>query len=83
MSEESEQVTESAQSEQPAAPALRVVRGDPTPEELAALVAVLGAMGGDEAPAPRPASVWAAPARRHREPHRHGAGGWRASSLPR
>ena len=77
MSEESEQL------EQPVAPALRVVRGDPTPEELAALVAVLGAMSGEEAPAPRRTSVWSSPARRHREPHRHGAGRWWASSLPR
>ncbi|HEX3296394.1 MAG TPA: acyl-CoA carboxylase epsilon subunit, partial [Nocardioides sp.] len=32
-----------------AAPVLRVVRGDPTPEELAALVAVVAALGGGPA----------------------------------
>ena len=31
---------------------LRVVRGDATPEEIAALVAVIGALGGGEAPGP-------------------------------
>ncbi len=72
-------------SEEPAVaqPLLRVVKGDPTPEELAALVAVLGAMGGGGSPAPRRTSTWSAPRRRHREPLRHGAGGWRASGLPR
>ena len=72
-----------AEDETPAPPALRVVKGDPTPEELAALVAVIGAMGGGEAPAPRRTSAWSAPRRRHREPLHHGAGGWRASGLPR
>ncbi len=66
-----------------AEPLLRVVKGDPTPEELAALVAVLGSMGGGEAPAPRRTPAWSAPRHRHREPHHHGTGGWRASTLPR
>jgi hypothetical protein len=47
-------------------PYLRVVRGNPTPEEIAALVAVLLERGGDAGPAARPAprarSAWADPA---------------------
>jgi len=46
-----------ADDDQPGArPLLRVVRGDATPEEIAALVAVLATRGGSEAPA-RPRSV--------------------------
>ncbi|MGZ4465215.1 MAG: acyl-CoA carboxylase subunit epsilon, partial [Nocardioides sp.] len=44
---------ESAEST-PARPDLRVVRGTPTPEELAALVAVVASLGGGEEPARRP-----------------------------
>ena len=64
-----------------ARPLLRVVRGDPTPEELAALIAVVSARGGDvEEPAP-PRSLWGRPALR---PTLHpGPGAWRASTLPR
>ena len=64
-------------------PFLRVVKGDPTPEELAALVGVLASLGG---PAPSPlrrTPDWNAPRRLHRVVHPHGAGGWRASGLPR
>ena len=68
-------------------PLLRIVKGDPKPEELAALVAVVSAMAGAAAAAAgkakRPRSPWSAPARRVRGTHRHGAGGWRASGLPR
>ena len=72
----------SEESAEQAAPFLRVVRGDATPEEIAALVAVLGSLGGDEPAAPRRTPEWSRPARRHRAPVAHGAGGWRASSLP-
>ncbi len=64
-------------------PFLRVVTGDPTPEELAALVGVLASLGG---PAPSPlrrTTDWNAPRRLHRVVHPHGPGGWRASGLPR
>jgi len=63
------------------APLLRVVSGDPTPEELAALVAVVAAAssGGAEPPAPR-RSEWSAPHRLLRTPLRHGPGAWRASA---
>jgi hypothetical protein len=47
-------------------PYLRVVRGNPTPEEIAALVAVLLERGSDAGPAARPVprarSAWADPA---------------------
>ena len=65
-------------------PVLRVVKGDPTPEEVAALVAVIAALGSgpaDEKPKPR--SAWADPARRLRAALPHGPGAWRSSGLPR
>jgi hypothetical protein len=47
-------------------PFLRVVRGNPAPEEIAALVAVLLERGSDAGPAARPVrrarSAWADPA---------------------
>ena len=65
------------------APFLRIVKGDPTPEELAALVGVLGTLDG-AAPAPtRPTPEWNAPRRLHRVVHPSGPGAWRASGLPR
>jgi hypothetical protein len=64
-------------------PFLRVVKGDPTPEELAALVAVLASLGGPAAATPRRTPEWNAPRRLHRVPVPHGPGGWRASGLPR
>ncbi len=64
-------------------PLLRVVKGDPTPEELAALVAVVGVRrGAGAAPAPRPRPLWGHPAAAMRRPHRAGPGAWRASALP-
>ena len=67
-------------SEQPAAPVLRVVRGDATPEEVAALVAVLAARGG-AAPAeePRPVSRWERPQPRVALPA-PGPGAWQAAA---
>jgi len=62
-------------------PLLRVVRGNPTPEELAALVAVVATRGSAE-PDPAPVrSLWARPVLRTALPH--GPGAWRASTLPR
>jgi hypothetical protein len=63
---------------------LRIVKGDATPEEVAALVAVIASMTGGAPPArPKPRSTWAHPARRLRTVNRHGEGAWRASGLPR
>jgi hypothetical protein len=65
-------------------PILRVIRGDATPEEVAALVAVVAALGsaGSEPPARR-TPEWSATHRRLRATYPHGAGGWRSSALPR
>jgi hypothetical protein len=63
------------------APFLHVVRGDPTPDELAAVVAVLAFLGGPAAAPPRRTPEWNAPRRLHRAPHAPGPGGWRASGL--
>ena len=63
---------------------LRLVRGDATPEEVAALVAVLSAASAAGAPAPpRPRSQWASRERAVRQPLAPGRGAWRASALPR
>ena len=65
-------------------PLLRIVKGDPTAEEVAALVAVVSAMAaaGAEERTGRPTPAWSAPARRVRTTLRHGSGAWRASGLP-
>ncbi|MEO5851485.1 MAG: acyl-CoA carboxylase epsilon subunit [Nocardioides sp.] len=68
-------------------PLLKIVKGDPSPEEVAALVAVVAALGagvagaGEPAPSVRP--EWNAPHRLVRGAHAPGAGGWRTSGLPR
>ena len=64
------------------APFLRVVRGDASPEEIAALVAVLGSLGGAETPEKR-VPAWSAHHRKVRLTPPHGPGGWRSSALPR
>jgi hypothetical protein len=64
-------------------PALRVVRGTPTAEELAALVGVLLGRPTTAAPAPAAApSRWRASALPG-VPLRAGPGAWRASGLSR
>ena len=65
-----------------AEPVLRVVKGDPTPQELAALVAVVASLGGPAAPVTRRTPVWNAPARMQRRLLRQGLGAWRSSGLP-
>lgn len=64
-------------------PFLRVVRGDATPEEVAAVVAVLASLQAPGAPARRSRPAWNAPDRAVRRPLLSGPGGWRASGLPR
>lgn len=65
-------------------PLLRVVRGDATPEELAALVAVVAALGsGGGEPPRRRGPEWSAHHRKLRRSLPHGPGGWRSSGLPR
>jgi len=66
---------------EPQKPLLRVVKGDLTPEELAALVAVVAARGSAGAPAKqRPRSEWGHPARAVRGVHRPGTDAWRRSA---
>ncbi|MEV6413203.1 acyl-CoA carboxylase subunit epsilon [Kribbella sp. NPDC051718] len=66
-------------------PVLRVTKGDPTPEELAALLAVVTARS-TATPAPSPerdrASDWATYWRNHTRPLHPGPGRWRASAHP-
>jgi hypothetical protein len=71
-------------AEQETPPLLRIVDKDATDVEVAALVAVLSALGsaGDDAPK-RHRPAWGDPARTVRQTHRHGDGAWRASGLPR
>ncbi len=71
-------------------PLLRVVRGEPDDEELAALTAVVAATASQPEPSmsqpstSQPSrSAWADPAHRLRAPLRPGPGAWRASALPR
>ena len=68
----------------PAVPLLRVVRGAPTPEQLAALVVVVTSRAAVAAAADRPRasrSAWATPVLR--TPLAPGPDAWRASGLPR
>lgn len=64
-------------------PLLRVIRGDATPEEVAALVAVVAALGAGGAESPRRTPEWSAHHRTMRRSLPHGPGGWRSSGLPR
>jgi hypothetical protein len=64
-----------------ARPMLRVVKGDPSDEELAALVAVVSALGADQvADEPKRRSEWSSHHRKLRSPL---APTWRSSTLPR
>ncbi len=64
-------------------PLLRVVKGTPAPEELAALLTVLASVRTPARRPPRRTPEWNAPRRLHRVVHPLGPGGWRASGTPR
>jgi hypothetical protein len=83
-SERSSAVSDS-ESQQVETPLLRVVNPDATPEEVAALVAVLAALGSAASaePSRRRTPEWAAHHRTVRTTHPHGPGGWRSSGQPR
>lgn len=71
----------------PTPEALRVLVGDPTDEEIAALLTVLAtraaaAGSGDSEPS-APTSRWAAHWRAAGAPQPPGPDGWRSSGLPR
>lgn len=63
-------------------PALRIVRGNPSAEELAALVAVLSAAGVDDSAGGgnRHTPGWVDYAAAVHAPAHSGPGGWRASA---
>jgi hypothetical protein len=65
-------------------PMLRVVSGDPTPEELAIVIALVTARGGESKPSEsKRLSLWASKGRQTRPSVGAGFGSWRASSMPR
>ena len=71
-----------------AKPILRVVKGDLTAEELAALVAIISVRNAAAASAaartkPKTRSAWGHPAAMARKTHRVGPGAWRQSALGR
>jgi hypothetical protein len=64
---------------------LSIVQGDATPEEIAALVAVLlpgGETPRDARPAQSPRSAWTDRNTLLRQPNRPAPGAWRRSALP-
>ena len=67
---------------EPVKPALRIVRGAPSAEELAALAAVVAAAAGsDDEPSAAPVrGRWNDPAHSLRRPLHPGVGGWRAAT---
>lgn len=73
--------TTTSDSENAREPFLRVVSGNPTEEELAALVTVLAAASSQRNDTShRPTSTWAAKHTIMRRPLHVGPGAWRSSS---
>jgi hypothetical protein len=69
-----------SEEETPARPMLRVVRGEATPEEVVALLAVLAARSASPEPAPRPQqSPWTYRRAQLSKPIFVGHGEWRRS----
>jgi hypothetical protein len=64
-------------------PVLRIINGDATAEEVAAVVAVFASLGGAAEPPRRRTPEWSGPRRNVRVTLPHGPGGWRSSGLPR
>ena len=63
-------------------PALRVIKGNPSPEEIAAVTVVLTAVGDRPSEPAEPltqAGGWSDPALRLRRPVQPGPGAWRGS----
>jgi hypothetical protein len=70
-------------TEPPAVPYLRVVRGEPTDEELAALVVAVAALSAGASVPAALRSQWRNRGRNIRPAIGPGPGAWRASGLPR
>jgi hypothetical protein len=66
---------------EPERPILRIVSGSPSPEELAALTAIVAAASGSgDAPAPvARRGGWSDPSRQHRSLLAPGPNGWRSA----
>ncbi len=64
-------------------PVLRVVRGEPSDEELAALVAVVSSVSEPAAEPPASRSAWSDRRALVRQPLAHGPNAWRTSAYPR
>ncbi|HEY4627605.1 MAG TPA: acyl-CoA carboxylase subunit epsilon [Blastococcus sp.] len=61
-------------------PLLRLVRGEPSAEELAALTVVVATLSQPRSRRrPTPVGAWASYADAHRRPMQPGPGGWRAA----
>lgn len=69
-------------AEEPARPVLRIVSGNPSPAEIAAVTVVLTALAGgaDEGPEPAPIGGWSDLSLRLRRPLPPGPGAWRNSA---
>jgi Acyl-CoA carboxylase epsilon subunit len=74
-------MTEPPQAAPP--PVFSVVRGQPTADELAALLVVLASRPAHRAAQRGSQSPWSSPGQRLRAPIFPGPGAWRASGLPR
>jgi hypothetical protein len=75
-----------ARSEPGQPPALAIVAGNPSAEQIAAVVTVLSARAASAGRARAGETArygWSARSRWLRAPVRRGPGGWRASALPR
>jgi Acyl-CoA carboxylase epsilon subunit len=69
---------------EPVRPLLRIVRGDPTPEELAAVVTVVtAAIAPSATTTDEPRGQWRARGRNIRPALSRGPDAWRASGFPR
>jgi hypothetical protein len=72
---------------EPEQPLIRIVRGEATPEEVAAIVAALASVTASSATRSRKIttfrSLWAKPSRNIRPPLGPSPGAWRASGFPR
>ncbi|WP_449065561.1 acyl-CoA carboxylase subunit epsilon [Planomonospora algeriensis] len=62
---------------------LKIVRGDATPEEVAALVLALASHRAPPIKVTQKSENWRNPAHRMRKPFPVGQGAWRSSQLPR